>query len=470
MEKDFGIRFTDEMYATKDDVKKALNISSIDSIWDRIMQFRAYYTRQVGLRNIEKVPFSIVLPPKLTSKIVNLEKKMSKLLIKYSLSEVKNAKEILSFKNQQYINILATLAEIYEIEINSETLNALVNNSIPTLPVEYLVLSHYYKCLKYVETKTSGSINEMVITSLYCRLRGIEFDVNNLEGYYRSSELLDRSDHVFVGQHYEASPKDKIPELIKNLCDFLNDSNLFTLAKASICFFYINYLKPFEYYNEEMSLLLFKYVMAREDFDVLPSQVLFENLLIKEKMNKLKLLFYESEMKLDMTYITDYIVNYLIEAFQQYEDDLYSLDDHLLYSENFDIEDNQNTIPQKNIKVNENINLHPIEKVDHEIEGVNFKQNVSLPTMPIGLDEKDASMVANHLLEIYPSMKKGQAEFYSRHCTIGKYYTISQYKKEQDVAYETARTSMDNLVNLGFYKKEQIKNKFVYTPVVKNNG
>ena len=32
MEKDFGIRFTDESYATKDEVKKALNISSIDSI------------------------------------------------------------------------------------------------------------------------------------------------------------------------------------------------------------------------------------------------------------------------------------------------------------------------------------------------------------------------------------------------------------------------------------------------------
>ena len=86
--------------------------------------------------------------------------------------------------------------------------------------------------------------------------------------------------------------------------------------------------------------------------------------------------------------------------------------------------------------------------------------------MPIGLDEKDAFLVAQNLLEIYPSMKKGQAEFYSKHCTIGKYYTISQYKKEQNVAYETARTSMDNLVNLGFYKKEQIKNKFVYTPTI----
>ena len=82
MEKDFGIRFTDEVYATKDDVKKALNISSIDSIWEKVTQFRAYYTRQTSLKNIERVPFSVVLPPKLTSKIVKLEKKIKSLINK----------------------------------------------------------------------------------------------------------------------------------------------------------------------------------------------------------------------------------------------------------------------------------------------------------------------------------------------------------------------------------------------------
>ena len=53
MEKDFGLRFTDETYATKDDVKRALNISSIDSIWDKITQFRSYYTKQI-IKNYNK--------------------------------------------------------------------------------------------------------------------------------------------------------------------------------------------------------------------------------------------------------------------------------------------------------------------------------------------------------------------------------------------------------------------------------
>ena len=99
--------------------------------------------------------------------------------------------------------------------------------------------------------------------------------------------------------------------------------------------------------------------------------------------------------------------------------------------------------------------------------GVNFERKVSLPTIPSGLDEHDASLIADHLLELCPTLKRGQAEFYARHCTIGKYYTIQQYKEFNNVAYETARTSMDNLALLEFYKKEKIRNKFVYTPVIR---
>jgi len=44
-------------------------------------------------------------------------------------------------------------------------------------------------------------------------------------------------------------------------------------------------------------------------------------------------------------------------------------------------------------------------------------------------------------------------------------YTINQFQKEIGCAYETARTSMDHLVELGFYRKEMYKKKFIYLPV-----
>jgi predicted transcriptional regulator len=50
---------------------------------------------------------------------------------------------------------------------------------------------------------------------------------------------------------------------------------------------------------------------------------------------------------------------------------------------------------------------------------------------------------------------------------MGKFYTIQQFKKAEGVVYETARTSMDNLAKRGYYRREQVKNKFVYTPISK---
>ena len=62
-------------------------------------------------------------------------------------------------------------------------------------------------------------------------------------------------------------------------------------------------------------------------------------------------------------------------------------------------------------------------------------------------------------------LKKKEAYFYARHCTLGMYYTIDQFKKATKCVYETARTSMEHLVELGYYKKAPAGKKFVYTPI-----
>ncbi len=81
------------------------------------------------------------------------------------------------------------------------------------------------------------------------------------------------------------------------------------------------------------------------------------------------------------------------------------------------------------------------------------------------LSDKEVKETAKYLLETNPLLRKKQALFYASHCTIGRFYTIQDFKKAARCAYETARTSMDGLAELGFYEKKQIKNKFVYTPI-----
>ena len=471
MEKDHGVRFTDEMYATKDDVKRALNMSNIDSIWDKVNLYRSYYLKQTSLRNIERVPFCVCLPNSLVSKVVTLEKKLSKILIKYSRDGGHLANVIRDFDKKEYLSILKTLAKINEISIKEDSLKAIIDETLPNVPVEYLILNNYYRTLKYFKTRYAGQITPSLIISMNTRLLNQDFDPTNLESYYRKVELNDKADHVFIGRHYDSAPVDRIPELVSSLCDFVNNSSFFGIVNSIIVYFYISYIKPFDDFNEETAVLMMKYVLGHFDNEDIASLLPLEELLQKEREKYIKSMKLESEMKLDFTYIVNYVVMVLEDMIYNLEDDLKDIDALLMYQEQR--QEDFSTIP--NVQYNE-VQIPKVEvKEVKEEPSLEMSQNyaverkVALPVLPVGLDENDAELVAQHLLELYPTMRKNQADFYARHCTIGKYYTISQYKKEEGVAYETARTSMDNLVNLGFYKKENIRNKFVYTPTMKED-
>lgn len=138
------------------------------------------------------------------------------------------------------------------------------------------------------------------------------------------------------------------------------------------------------------------------------------------------------------------------------------------------------------VKVVEKIeeSVAPVEKVAEQVSEMKKEEPIPVvekaPTIPIasaphdlefdldsleGLEETD---YAQRLTEMQPRLKYRQALFYATHRVPGSYYTISQFKKFNECAYETARTSMDFLANIGLYVKRQVKNKFVYTPKLKN--
>lgn len=477
MEKDFGVRFTDEFYATKDEVKKALNISSIDSIWDKVISYRNFFTKQLPLRNIEYVPFNIVLPQYLLNKVVKIEKRISHSLVKYIQISYTNQKDKIVFENDSYLNMILTLASLYDIKIDPPAALSLINGIQENVPVEQLFLYRYINVLKNIQNDVSEISFERFIT-IYGELRGRTFDFEDKASYIRQTDLNNKQDHVLVGKHYEGAPLERIIPLLDDLITFLNKSPYCGLINACITYFYILYIKPFEYYNEEMAILLFKYVLSHFDNENIPSFTNIEEGILSENKIISKMML-ESEMKFDLTYISNRLIeifdNSLIVLEEKLKDfEIISPSLHQNEQNNENVESEESIIEEKqfsedkSVVQEEKITSHINYSENIVIDGVDFEKKISLPKVPVGLDEKDASLVAQHLLEIYPSLKKNQADFYSKHCTIGKYYTIAQYKREQNVVYETARTSMDNLAALGFYKKEQIRNKFVYTPVVRD--
>ena len=105
----------------------------------------------------------------------------------------------------------------------------------------------------------------------------------------------------------------------------------------------------------------------------------------------------------------------------------------------------------------------PAIKISEEPEAQ--AEQIAVSYIPPAIDEKQALRLEQHLLELDPSLRKHEAHFYARHCTLGKSYTIAQYKRMIGCVYETARTAMDHLVELGYYRKDSSNKKFIYTPI-----
>lgn len=69
---------------------------------------------------------------------------------------------------------------------------------------------------------------------------------------------------------------------------------------------------------------------------------------------------------------------------------------------------------------------------------------------------------ADELHTLYPFLSTKQIEFYCTHQRAFHYYTAADYAKWHHCSNETARTSLNELVQLGWYKKQKVGKKYVY--------
>lgn len=90
-------------------------------------------------------------------------------------------------------------------------------------------------------------------------------------------------------------------------------------------------------------------------------------------------------------------------------------------------------------------------KFSDEMISLNRNEQIS----PLEQDEVD-------LCERYPMLQKESIAFYVRHRKLHHYYTLQDYMQSASVCYETARYSMEKLVELKWYQKQKIGKKFVY--------
>jgi len=458
---DLSIRFTDEAYATRTDVMRALNTSLIDSIWRNIEEYRNRFSRILSLRDIAKRPLRVTFTPNITDKITSLERKLARAMSQFSQLE-KDAPERKVILKDSYLKILSYLAQKNNLVATDIDLNAIVTGQ--NFNSAHESLSHYYKALKHFEEFHHDPIDENFLADFLARIKG----ERELVSFYREKDYS-RPYQTVIGREYDFAPATTIEFLMNDLLDFVNNSEISFVVKIVAAYYFIEYIKPFETQNEEMALILCKSILSHSDIGEVSAFLPMEALLVMRNENFRKI-FLEVQKTNDLTYALVAIIDVVMNEVQSFLDLITQVKMKAVKKEyrslESDLPETRSVTSEKPIEKALEKKKEQIVKAKPVIQEVK-PELVAIPQTSPFPKEEDIKSVVKNLLESNPLLRPKQAEFYARHRTLGKYYTIAMFKKEMDVVYETARTSMDNLAQLGYYRRENVKNKFVYTPIKK---
>ena len=299
-DKDLVIKFTDTMYATKKDVIKALNTSLIDPFWTKITEYRNQYKKTLSLLAITKTSYFLVMTTNVTNSLSSIQNKLSKLAI--TLSKLpNNAIEKTLIRDESCTKILKAVASINNISPSDITIaNILAGRQVSS---EYSLLVNYYECLKSLENHYIEPYSEDCLGEYLSLINGN----SELTKFYRTEEINNRNQNVVIGRQYSSAPCSLIDYLMNNSIDFANNSSFDYIIRAFSAYFSINSIKPFEQYNEELSILMLKKVLAPTSLESLASILPLEEFLNEDPaiING----FNEAAKTRDLTYLLIAFIN-----------------------------------------------------------------------------------------------------------------------------------------------------------------
>lgn len=426
-----GKRFSEDSYASKDEVKAVYNQEDIDSVWDRVLTYRQFFDVNTDLADASSNRYKICLTKNLLARSYNLQLKLAKLNTEYySLS---NEYQSIFSKNQMKKALVAT-CKFQNINVSENMVLKIINHEIENVPPSLFTLKAYESAYRYVLSRDHFDMN--VAEQINNILLGNE---DHMQPIYRNSNEKDIINPLIPVDYI------KLPIYMNDLSSFLTNEDVPLLVRALALLFFMGEHRPFAIANESTAGLCAKAFLYTNNLDITGLSLSLESLpytISASYFKKMKL----SENTLDLTYYIDTTLSFLIYCTGMIEKEIHEL----------------------KVKQTEADASKVYRQSQPVVEGTpSLADNLSyaLPDFPTMASPSQVEALAKKLMEVHPHLKPRQAHFFAGHCQIGLHYTIEQFKKEEKTVYETARSSMEELANRGFYRKEQIGKRFVYTPI-----
>lgn len=458
--KNYVRKFTDEEYLTKNEIKNIMG-NDIEVLWEGIVTYRDNYSVATDLLNMKNIPFTICLTPAILSYTMESERTLYGYKAKFDKYELIDnlstaSSTFIDFKNKQIAKDLYEVSKINNVNIAVSDIYSMINN-------EMSIDETINKLNKVFKDSIDVKIKENLVKNFINVIGGV-LENNSFNPYRRT--IIDAKPNM-----------DNISDCMAYLNKFIEneDPAISPFIKAALMMAYFMYVEPFEKYSNLVGYIASSKVLENYGFG---KACYYTSLYsyITNNINQLKEALNNSIASSDFTYFMISYLQIFIECMDSVNQDI-----------EVEIEKNAKLIGHGVVeKIVEVIKEVPVEVIKEvEVEKIVEKEVVKEVETKVGVSSSKFDMdkvfdmaplvkpyidepiedLAQHLLTINPELKNHHAYFYAYNHEVGRYYTIGQFKEYAGCAYETARTSMDYLVALNLYKKEQLKNKYVYTPI-----
>lgn len=270
----------------------------------------------------------------------------------------------------------------------------------PTNKSEQMIINNF-KALDFIIQNLSSPLDEGMILSIYRILTENALDEGCKAEKYRD-DLVFVCDANSSQPIYTAPPHSQVQSLMDSLIKFINiPDDLNPVVKASIIHFYFVYIHPFFDGNGRTARAISYMYLLQKGYDF------FKFFSISSVIREQKTKYYKA-----------------IKETEDYESDL-------SYFVNFNVEMILDSI------------LRIMEK---------FNQEYGYRLILVYLNQ--AGIILS------PRQKKALSTFLK---ADKNYTTIDEYAKKLKVTYETARSDLNQLSELGLFKKTKIGKRFIYT-------
>lgn len=470
----FNENYTDNNYVSMQELKTILRSSLIDELWKKILVYRNSYSKPLaGLKAINKKQLCITSTQSLFDRYSSFESKLMYFQTECVKASIYEDNKI-AFQKIAYLLDLQLACKILGIKADDLSLKAIINGTYRDTDSNLTPVVAYYKALQGFESAINISDGYDFLGHEYAILEGTD----ELTYFFRRTNTQSKYTAAVIARVYDSAPANEIDSLMDSLFEFEQNDNKKGFIKALAMQYFVDYIKPFDNNNRLMAVLLGKWALARSSLGNVASILPFETAFLPS--NKLNDYLTSIQQSGDFTYFVIYAMEQINPLLTTLLDELAKIKKNSIkkefegkeevVKENLQADEIKAEIEEPKEPIKEEVkevvppknNSPAIERIDPS----KLKEGgLALSVPRASLSEKEIKDTARYIVETNPSIKKTQAYFFAGHCTIGRYYTIQDYKKCIRCAYETARTSMDLLAEQGFYKKLQLKNKFVYTPI-----